>query len=177
MKKKLRKGYTQVYTGSGKGKTTAAFGLAIRAWGQGFNVCVVQFMKKGNKYGGYKAITKFPKNIVIKQFGTNRFVGSNPGQQDIRLAKKGLVFTKEALINGQYDLVILDEIICALKWGLLNKGDIVSLLEMKSDNTELILTGRYAPKWLIGAADLVTEMKEVKHYFANKIRARKGIEY
>lgn len=177
MNRKLKKGYIQVYTGSGKGKTTAALGLALRAFGQGLSVCIVQFMKKGIDYGEYKIAKRLGKRFVLKQFGTQKFIKGKATKNDIFLANKGLDFVKKIVKEGKYNLVILDEINCALKWKLVKSADIRELLKNKHPHVELIFTGRYAPSWLIKKAHLVTEMKEKKHYFQKKINARCGIEY
>lgn len=171
------KGYIQVYTGNGKGKTTAALGLALRSWGHNRKVCIVQFMKKNPNYGEYKAALKLGENFLIRQFGRNAFIKGNPSSYDKMLAKKGLSFARKIILQGKYDLVILDEINCALHWGLLGAESVKEFLSIKPGNVELVFTGRFAPRWLIRKADLVTEMKEKKHYFRSKIKARCGIEY
>lgn len=177
MHKKLRKGYIQVYTGSGKGKTTAALGLALRSWGHGLSVCMIQFMKKSGVYGECKASLKLGKRFVIRQFGTSRLIKCKPSSKDRQLAKDGLNFAKKVIKSGRYDLVILDEINCALKWNLIKDSEVKELLKIKPPDVELVLTGRYAPGWLLRQVQLVTEMKEKKHYFRNKVTSRCGIEY
>ena len=165
----------QIYTGNGKGKTTAAFGLAIRAKGRGLKVAIVQFMK-GVEYG--EVISAKKLGIDVYQFGTPEFVHpEKPRKIDFELAKKGLEKAKELIFSKKYDVVILDEINVAIGFGLIDKKDVIDILKNKPENVEIVLTGRYAPNELIEIADLVTEMKEVKHYFRRGIRARKGIEY
>ncbi len=164
----------QVYTGNGKGKTTAALGLAVRAAGNGLKVYIAQFAK-GKIYGELKALKKI-KNIKIEQFGANCFIKNSPSRKDMELAKAGLMKIKKVLLKRTYDVIILDEINIALKLGLLEKGEVVRLLKKAPKNLELILTGRYAPPEILKIADLITEMKEIKHYFARGIKARRGIE-
>lgn len=165
-----------IYTGKGKGKTTAALGLALRALGQGFKVCLIQFMKKGN-YGEIKALKKF-KKMTVKQFGRHSFVSyKKPARKDKTLAQKALKFSKRALENKKYNLIVLDEINVALKFNLIDLKDVLNLIKKVPLSTELVLTGRYAHDKLIKQADLVTEMKEVRHYFKKGKKARKGIEY
>ena len=168
------KGCVQVYTGNGKGKTTAAIGLAVRALGAGMRVYFAQFLKSGDY--SEKKILGALDNLVLKQFGTGGLITRNPSAEDMAAASRGLEEAREALKSGAYDLVILDEANVACSMGLITKEDVLSLLRDRPETTELVLTGRNAAPELIGAADLVTEMKEVKHYFASGISARKGIE-
>ncbi len=171
----MKKGMIQVYTGDGKGKTTAAFGLAIRAKGRGFKVAIVQFMK-GIEYG--EVISARKLGIDIYQFGSSEFVDpKKPRDIDFELARKGLKKAKELIFSKNYDLIILDEINVAISFGLIDKDNVIDILKNKPENVEIVLTGRYAPKELIEIADLVTEMREVKHYFQRGIMAREGIEY
>jgi len=171
----MKKGMIQVYTGDGKGKTTAAFGLAIRAKGRGFKVAIVQFMK-GVEYG--EVISARKLGIDVYQFGSPEFVDpKKPRDIDFELAEKGLKKAKEIIFSKNYDLVILDEINVAISFGLIDKNDVINILKNKPESVEIVLTGRYAPKELIEIADLVTEMREVKHYFQRGITAREGIEY
>jgi len=176
-KEKLTRGLIQVYTGNGKGKTTAAFGLALRAAGRGLRVFILQFMKGGD-YGEVKAVKLLKPYITIKKTGLCTFVNkNNPTRKDIKLAGEGLKTALKTIEDGKYDVVILDEIICAVDFKLLNLKKVLNLLEKKPPFVELILTGRNAPKEIMDMADLVTEMKEIKHYYRNlKIGARKGIE-
>lgn len=173
------KGYIQVYTGDGKGKTTAALGLVMRALGAGLRVYIGQFMKKGS-YSESKFLSDLKKNIKkynikIEQFGAKRFIGRKPAADDKQAAIKGFKRIKEVIDKGKYDLIILDEINVVLHYKLLPIEEVVSVLKDKPAALELILTGRYAPAKIIKAADLVTEMKQQKHYY-KKIRARQGIE-
>lgn len=168
------KGYVQVYTGNGKGKTTAAIGLTIRALGAGLRVLFVQFVK-GLPYSEHKALSKF-SNLTIKQFGRPEFIHSKPSQEDIKAAKDGYSFVIEAFKNNTYDVVVLDEANIAVFFGLFSDDDLLELIKKKPQNTELIITGRYATQKIIDAADLVTEMKEVKHYYTQGVIARDGIE-
>jgi len=176
MSTEFKKGYVQVYTGNGKGKTTAALGLAFRAAGNEFHVFIGQFMK-GQKYGELEAAKRLSPYITIEQFGKPTFVHVDKAtEEDIQLAKKGLARSREAMLSGKYDIVILDEINVAIFFKLVTTENVLSFIEEKPTGVELILTGRYAPKELIEKADLVTEMKEIKHYYAQGVQARKGIE-
>ncbi|MCD6276023.1 MAG: cob(I)yrinic acid a,c-diamide adenosyltransferase [Thermoplasmata archaeon] len=167
--------YIHVYTGNGKGKTTAAFGLAMRAAGRGKKVCIIQFMKPDKGYGEQVSARKL--GIEVHAFGSNRFVNkNNPAREDIERAKKALNFAKEKL-RENYDLIILDEINVALDFNLISLEDVLSLISMLPERTELVLTGRYAKEEIIERADLVTEMREVKHYYRKGVMAREGIEY
>lgn len=170
------KGYIQVYTGNGKGKTTAAYGQAIRALGAGFTVFIGQFVK-GKTYNENKAISKYLKNITVKQYGLGCFIIDEPTDKDIEAAQNGLEEIKKIIHGGVYDMVIMDEVNIALYYKLFDIDEIAELMKSKPDQVELILTGRYAPQEIMDLADLVTEMKEVKHYYAKGIEARKGIEY
>lgn len=170
------KGFVHVYTGNGKGKTTAAFGLALRASGAGLNVFVGQFIK-GKAYNELVAIRKFLKNITVKQYGIGCFIISSPTQEDKEAARKGLDEMRDIIKSGKYKLVIMDEITIALYYELIDIKDVLNIIKNKPPGVELVLTGRYAPQELIEVADLVTEMKEVKHYYTAGIEARKGIEY
>lgn len=169
----MNKGYVHVYTGNGKGKTTAAFGLALRAACAGKKVFVGQFVK-GMKYSETK-VEKYISSIEIKQFGLDCFIYKEPTQEDIDMAKKGLDICRKKL-QEDYDVVILDEINIALYFKLVSIDEVLELINGRKKNIELIITGRYAPKEIIEAADLVTEMKEIKHYYNIGVEARKGIE-
>jgi len=164
----------QVYTGNGKGKTTAALGLALRAAGAGFNVYIGQFAK-GRLCSEHKALKKL-KNIKVEQFGRGCFVKNAPKQDDIISACQGLKKAKEIISGKKYRLVILDEINIALKLKLVSIKDVLDLIKHTSKDVELVLTGRSAPLEVIRLADLVSEVKEVKHYYSKGIRARRGIE-
>ncbi len=165
----------QVYTGNGKGKTTAAFGLALRASAHNKKIAIIQFMKN-YKGGEYKIARKLP-NVKIKQFGRKELVNLQaPSDEDIEIAKKGLEFAYK-MLKEKPDLIILDEINVALGAHLLKIPEVLKFLEQIPKKTEVVLTGRYAPKEIIQIADLVTEMKEIKHPFKSGVKARKGIEY
>jgi len=174
---RLIKGYIQVYTGNGKGKTTAALGQALRAAGSGLKTFLVRFMKDF-PYGELESIQYLSEWIKLEQYGNDTFVFNKTPPKDIDLqsAKQGLQRAKEAMLSGKYDVVIMDEVCVAIYFGLLKKKDVLVLLEEKPVPVELILAGRYCPPELIEKADLVTEMKEIKHYYQKGVLARKGIE-
>jgi cob(I)alamin adenosyltransferase len=163
-----------VYTGEGKGKTTAALGLALRACGAGCRVYIGQFIK-GKSCSELKALNSL-KNITVEQYGRGVFLGSKPAIKDILLAKSGLNKAVKAIDSKKYRVVILDEINIALHLGLLNIKEVLHLMRKTPKTIELILTGRYAPRQVIKSADLVSEIKEVKHYYKKGVKARKGIE-
>ncbi len=165
----------QVYTGNGKGKTTAAFGQAIRAVGAGLKVFIGQFVK-GKNYSEVTALKKI-KNIKIEQFGRGCFIKSEPKKKDIALARSGLERVRKIISLRIYDMVILDEVNVALKLGLLKLEDVISLIKNTSKKTELVLTGRNAHPEILKIADLVSEIKDKKHYYKKGIKARGGIEY
>jgi cob(I)alamin adenosyltransferase len=171
----MKKGFVQVYTGDGKGKTTAAVGLSIRAAGAGMKVFIAQFIKSGD-YSEIKALKKFSNCIIIIQFGRGRFIKGKPAEEDITAAQKGLNAVKSAVSSGEYDIVILDEGNVAVTCGLLSARDILDIIAMKPESVELVITGRGADPSVIEKADLVTEMKEIKHYYQKGIQARVGIE-
>ncbi len=173
----LEKGLVQVYTGHGKGKTTAALGLALRAAGHGLKTYIIQFMKGWPYYGELGSVEKIP-DITLRQFGRPDFVykeRSDP--EDVRQARQALEHARQIMDSGDYDLLILDEINVALDFGLIGLEEVLDLLEDRPPQMELILTGRNAHPDIIRRADLVTEMQEIKHPYAKDIRARKGIEY
>lgn len=168
-------GMVHVYTGDGKGKTTAALGLGMRASGHGYRVCMVQFMKGNMQYGEQRAKLK---NFEIREFGRKEFVNKErPAKVDIEHARKGLKFARRVLTSGDYDLVILDEINVALDWKLVNLEDVLALIRDKSPNTELVLTGRYAHPQVMEMADYVSEIREIKHPFQKGILSVKGVEH
>lgn len=169
------KGYIQVYTGNGKGKSTAAFGLALRAAGAGLSVYIVQFMKNGN-YSEIKALAAFSENITIEQYGLGKFVRGKPSSEDVIAGKKGLNTIKSLLEKGDHDIIIIEEGNVATMLGLFSEEELLKVLETKPDHIEVVITGRGAGQKLIEKADLVTEMKEIKHYFAQGVKARVGIE-
>ena len=170
------KGYIQVYTGNGKGKTTAAFGLALRANGAGLKVFIGQFVK-GKAYNENEAIAKYLKNITVKQYGLGCFIVNTPTDNDIKAAQKGLEDMRKIIQNGKHNIVIMDEVNIALYYKLIEVDELIELMKSKPDHVELILTGRYAPQEIIDMADLVTEMKEIKHYYQEGVQAREGIEF
>lgn len=174
---KLEKGLVQVYTGNGKGKTSSAFGLALRAAGRGLKVYIVQFIKGGFDYGELYVIDKLP-NVTLKAFGRGRFVTEKPaGKEDVELAEQALALAEKVVRSGDYDVVVLDEVNVALRLKLVSLERVLELVRSKPSHVELVLTGRDAPKEIVEAADLVTEMKEVKHPYKKGFPARKGIEY
>ena len=170
------KGYIQIYTGNGKGKTTAALGLALRAAGNGLQVFIGQFVK-GKTYSEIQAIHKFLPHVTLRQYGRAGFIHSKPAAEDIEAARKGLEHARHMLHESRYDMVILDEISIALHFNLFEEQEVLDLLDEKPENTELILTGRYFSETLLQKADLVTDMREVRHYFQQGVQARPGIEY
>jgi cob(I)alamin adenosyltransferase len=172
----LEKGFVHCYTGGGKGKTTAALGLALRAAGAGLSVFIFQFAK-GIETSEIRALRKFSKNITVRQFGTRAFIKKTPSGIDRMRAVQGLAMVKKILCSGRYDLVILDEVCGACHAHLIATDEVVAALKERPPAVEVVLTGRHAPRELIDAADLVTECKEVKHYFSLGVRARRGIEY
>ena len=172
---KLKKGLVQIYTGNGKGKTTAALGLALRAAGAGFKVYIGQFIKN-KAYSEIKALKNI-KNIKIEQYGRGCFIKKKPKKIDIAYAEKGLSKARKNIVSGKYDVVILDEVNIALSLGLIKMKDIFNLIKHKPISVELVLTGRYCPRKLLKYAALVTEMKEIKHPYKKGIKARLGIEY
>ena len=176
-RKPLDRGYVQVYTGNGKGKTTAALGLALRAAGHGLRTYIGQFMK-GQHYGELEAVKLAKPYITIEQYGQPGWVHVHkpPKEEDIRLAQEGLRRAREAMLSGEYDIIVLDEIATAHYFDLISLQDMLELIRSKPDNVELVFTGRYAPQELIEIADLVTEMREVKHYYQKGVSARDGIE-
>lgn len=173
---RLERGIVQVYTGTGKGKTTAALGLALRCIGRGLKVYMVQFMK-GCEYNEHDAIKKIDV-FEFKCFGRAEFVDKKkPAKIDIEQARDGLRHAKDIINSGKYDVVILDELNVALDYKLVALEDVLELIENKPRHVELVLTGRYAPPELVRVAELVTEMLDIKHPYANGLQARAGIEH
>jgi len=171
------RGLVIVITGNGKGKTTAAFGQALRAVGQGLKVFIVQFMK-GRDYGEFKAAEKYLPRLTICRTGLDSFVmRGKPAPVDIELARQGFECAAKAVASGKYDMVILDEINVAVDFQLIPIADVVHLIQNKPPMLDLILTGRYAPRQIIKLADTVSEVKEIKHHYAAGIKDRAGIEY
>ena len=171
----FKNGYTQVYTGDGKGKTTAALGLALRAAGAGLKVYIAQFIKAGDT-SEIKALSRFADRITVEQFGLGRFIKGKPSPEDMAAARKGLKAIRNALTSGQYQVVIMEEGNVAAKCGLFPVDQILAIISQKPVDVELIITGREADARVIDKADLVTEMKAVKHYYQAGVPARKGIE-
>jgi len=173
------KGYIQIYTGNGKGKTTAALGMGLRAWGQGMKVLVLQFIKGGWKYGELKAAEKMGPDFEIRQMGEGFIKG--PEDQSLEehrhAAAEALAAAKTEISSGNYDLIILDEILYAINYGLVALSDALDLMALKPDNLHLVLTGRNAPPEIIERADLVTEMREIRHHYTKGTLAQKGIEF
>lgn len=169
-------GYIHVYTGNGKGKTTAAFGLALRAVGAGKKVFFAQFVK-GEKYSEIEAIESYLPSITVKQFGRGCFIVNQPEQADIDAAQKGLSTVADIIVSGSYDLVVLDEATIAIYYDLFSLSELIKVLKNRPENTEVVITGRYATADLIEMADLVTEMNEIKHYYSKGVEARRGIEF
>ncbi len=171
------RGLVLVYTGDGKGKTTAAFGLALRSWGRGRRVCIVQFMKCGEKYGEVRAVRGLA-GIELHQFGRKGYVTKGKHKpEDVEMAKEALLFSGKALSSGEFDLVILDEACVAVDFGLIGLPELLSAIDARSPGTDVVVTGRNAPEALIAVADLVTEMRSVKHPYDTGKKARIGIEY
>ncbi len=171
----LSKGYVQVYTGNGKGKTTAALGLALRASGHGIHTYVGQFMK-GQPYGELDALRDH-SHITIEQYGDVRCIRREEvTPEHVAQAHRGLARARETMLSGQYDIVVLDEINVTIWFGLLTVEEVLTFLDERPEHVEVILTGRRAPPELIERADLVTEMREVKHYYQQGVLAREGIE-
>ncbi len=176
----LEHGYIQIYTGDGKGKTTASLGLALRALGHGWNVLVIQFTKgdQGTCYGELASSSKFLPNLDVVQFGMDRVVYShNICFDDYKEAKKGWEFAKQAIESGKYQLIILDELNICVDMNMIKVSEVKEALMKKPESLEIVLTGRRAHPELVAMAHLVTEMKPVKHYFDAGVLARQGIEY
>jgi len=173
----FRTGLVQIFTGDGKGKTSAALGAVVRASGQGLRVCVVVFMKGNYPYGEWKVLSKFP-NIKVILFGLLEFTDPDKVKPEaIEQARQALAAAREAIFSGSYDLVVLDEVNIAAAWKLIEVDEVVKLIRDKPANVELILTGRQADARMVELADLVTECRKVKHPYDKGIKARRGIEY
>ena len=177
MKQKLEKGFLQVYTGNGKGKSTAAIGQAVRAAGYGLKTYFVMFMKEF-PYNEVKSLEKLKDFLTIVQVGKDDFVYKKvpPSEEEKSKIKNALAEAKGKMLSGEYDLIILDEIFVSIYFGLVSKEEVIFFVTEKPQSVELILTGRYCPQEIVDKADLVTEMKEVKHYYEKGVLARKGIE-
>jgi len=173
----MENGFVQVYTGDGKGKTTAALGLALRAVGKGLSVFMVQFLK-GRPYGEIESAKLLSPRFKVVQSGQDTFVKrGEPSDEDLRLAHRGLELAREATSSGEYDIVILDEVNVAVELGVLSVEDVLPLIEDRPEGVELVLTGQDAPEEFLKRADLVTEMKKIKHYYDKGVAMRDGIEY
>ncbi len=171
------RGLVIVITGNGKGKTTAAFGQALRAVGQGYKVFISQFMK-GRDYGEFVAAEKYLPRLTIRRSGLDSFVmRDNPAPVDITLARQGFDLVKKAIASGKYDMIILDEINVAVNFKLIPLEDVIDMIKNKPPALDLILTGRYAAKAIIKLADTVSDVKEIKHHYAAGVKDRAGIEY
>ncbi len=173
----IGKGCIQVYTGNGKGKTTAALGLAFRAMGSGLKTYIGQFMK-GRKYSELDAAKTMSDFITIEQYGKLDFtyIKDQPDPENVKMAENGMTKAKKAMLSGKYDIIVLDEINTAHFFHLITINEMLDFIKAKPDGVELVFTGRYAPQELIDIADLVTEMVEVKHYYKKGTISRKGIE-
>ena len=173
----LAQGFVQVYTGTGKGKTTAAIGLAIRAIGAGLRVYFVQFMKNF-PYSELSVLRELEPQLTLKRYGNDDFVLKKqaPSNQLLTIMHQGLEEARQTMLSGKFDLIILDEILVSIYFKLFTVNEIMQFIKDRPDRVELVLTGRYCPDEIIAAADLVTEMKEIKHYYRQGILARKGIE-
>jgi len=167
--------YIHVYTGDGKGKTTAALGLTLRSVGAGWRVLFTQFLKHG-EFSEIKGLKKLGDQITIRQYGSGRFIKGKPSKKEAEMARAGLSEIMQVMKEGKYDLIVLDEINVAVHFGLIPLEGVISLLEKRPPDVELILTGRWAPKEITERADLVTEARMIKHYFSKGVRAREGIE-
>jgi cob(I)alamin adenosyltransferase len=176
--KPAKKGAVHVYTGNGKGKTTAALGLALRALGHGYKVFMLQFMKGSKNYGEIITAEKYLPGLTIVQSGLETFVSKeNPAQVDIDLALDGLKLAKEVISENRYDMVILDEINVALDFNLIPLNEVIELIKNKPPQMELVLTGRYAPKEIIELGEVVSDVTLVNHPYYHGVEAREGIEY
>jgi cob(I)alamin adenosyltransferase len=172
----MERGLIQVYTGNGKGKTTAALGLALRAVGHGMKVLMIQFMK-GDHSGELASSTRLSPYLTLKQIGRKTFISkSNLDPKDLQLAQEGFSMANKAVQNKEYDIVILDEINLAIDYGLIPVKDLLQLMDSKPETVELILTGRNAKREILERADLVTDMVDRKHYYDKGVPAREGIE-
>lgn len=177
----MEQGYFQIYTGNGKGKTTASLGLALRSLGSGYSVFIGQFLKSGD-YSELKMLDKISsvlepeQNLSVNQFGSGCFIFGDPTEEDYRLAREGFELCREALFSDKYDVIILDELNIALKYELIPLENVLSMIDNRPERCELIITGRYVHEELEKRADLITEMKEVRHYMSQGVMARRGIE-
>ena len=173
----MKKGLLMINTGNGKGKTTASLGLAVRALGNGFKVCIVQFIKGDWKYGETVLEDAFKGNIDFHIMGRGFTWKSDDLEKDKQLAQKAWEFAKTIILSEKYQMVILDELTYLISYNMVTEEEITSFLTNRPKNLHIVLTGRDASSSLIEIADLVTEMKSVKHHYENGIKAQKGIEY
>jgi cob(I)alamin adenosyltransferase len=175
--KKLQKGFTQIYTGNGKGKTTAAIGLAVRAAGFGLKSYIACFMKEF-PYSEFKALKRFEDLIKVEAFGKDEFVYRKeyPNADELNAIRIGLSTAKMNMLSGSYNIIILDEICVSHYFKIFSTDDIIEFIKSKPNDVELILTGRYCPEEIYEHSDLITEMKEIKHYYTKGVNARRGIE-
>lgn len=173
----LKQGFIQIYTGNGKGKSTAAIGQAVRAAGFGLKTYIAQFMKE-YPYNELNSLKHLIEWITIEQFCGDDFVYKKqlPGKDEIDKARRGLAKAKSKMLSGKFDIIILDEVCVSIYFGLFSDEEILTFMKQKPDKVELILTGRYCPDNLLEKADLVTEMKEIKHYYQVGVKSRRGIE-
>ncbi len=171
----MRRGYIQVYTGNGKGKTTAALGLAVRAAGAGLRIFIAQFIKK-QKCSEHALLDELRDRITIRQYGRGLIMGRKPSPADVKAAQEGYEDVKNILFSKEYDVVVLDEANVAAHYGLITVQDLLELMAEKPKGVELVITGRYADEKVLEAADVVTEMREIKHYREQGVTARRGIE-
>lgn len=171
----MRKGYIQVYTGNGKGKTTAALGLALRAAGAGLRTFLAQFMK-GQRCSEHTLLAELADRITVRQYGKGFLRSKNAPAAHVKAAQTGLREVREILASGEYDVVVLDEANVAAHYGLISVDDLLQLMANRPAGVELVITGRYADERVMKAADLVTEMREIKHYEKKGVTARRGIE-
>lgn len=171
------KGLIQIYTGDGKGKTTAALGLALRAAGRGAKIAFVQFMKGSPVYGEIVSLAMLPGVTHVRTGRAQCIFKSDETEEDFAEARRGLKLAEEFMSSGEYDLVVLDEINVAVDFGLLTAEEVAAALSRKAEETEIVLTGRNAPKLFIDMASLVTDMREVKHPYRDGVQARAGVEF
>ncbi len=173
-----RPGYVQVYTGDGKGKTTASLGLVCRAAGYGHRACIVSFLKGDPNYGELRFIREHMPMVDYHLAGRMNFVDPNdPDPADVEIAQQGMTTAREAIASGDYHVVVLDEVNVAANLGLVDEADVLALLDERPEHVEVVLTGRDAPQAFVDRADLVTEMRMVKHFYEAGIPARRGIEF
>ena len=170
------KGYIQLYTGNGKGKTTASLGLALRAAGAGKKVFIAQFAK-GQLYAEIHALKTYLPQIEVRQYGLKCFIRGNPTPGDIEIARQGLEQVAAVIASHAYNVIILDEACIAVHYHLFSAQELLDAISKRQEGAEVVMTGRYASQELIDAADLVTEMREIKHYYRQGVPARKGIEF